>query len=321
MSDSKFDELVNSGEELPVTTKEEAASQGFTFYWTGKPCMKGHRSKRTVCDAKCVACNYLSVGHDARQRAVSESRTTAAEMTIGVRKQQVVLEAYAKSSSIEDAAKSIGMTVPQLNVQMARNLAFSAKMGALEKRLRVSKQNQEQVYSHKDVEWTDEMRATFIRAYIDTGDMSSARDAIGVSPSNYFDEIERNPDFSDQVKAAGPKAMQALEEKAIQLARNGNDKLITLVLKARIKEYGDKITIDQNTNTLVRISDDRLNGRITELLGKYRVIDGSNEHGTSGQGAVAGLIGRDRPETDAGQVPLSVPGHGTATKGTIHKAS
>lgn len=37
-------------------TKSDAKAQGFTYYYTGKPCIRGHDSPRWVCDGHCVKC-------------------------------------------------------------------------------------------------------------------------------------------------------------------------------------------------------------------------------------------------------------------------
>ena len=43
-------------EVMQIITKEEAKAQGLTHYYTGKPCNRGHDSKRYVSVNKCVQC-------------------------------------------------------------------------------------------------------------------------------------------------------------------------------------------------------------------------------------------------------------------------
>ena len=41
---------------MEIITRAEAKAQGLTHYYTGKPCNKGHDSKRYVSVNKCVQC-------------------------------------------------------------------------------------------------------------------------------------------------------------------------------------------------------------------------------------------------------------------------
>lgn len=316
VDEKKLQELVNSGPELPVMERIEAKNAGLLFYWSGKPCAKyGHMAKRRTSDSTCTACKYLTDTtskenafelNKAKMQEIQDKGTV--EATIGVRKQQEVLERYAKTGSIESAARVIGLTVPQLNVQLAKSAVFAAKMTALERRLKVMKDNKDEIYTPSDLVWTDDLRDKFITAYIDTGSMAEARQAVGASPSNYFTELADNPDFASRVKDAKPKANQVLEEIAIGLAKKGNDKLLTVVLKALLPEYGDKLKIESTSLSYIRLSDDALQARIAEIANKYRVIDGSvSDVAERSRGAI-GLLGRDGPETDEEQVPVSVSG-------------
>jgi hypothetical protein len=113
--------------------------------------------------------------------------------------------------------------------------------------------------------WTLENTAKLIDAYVDTGDIGFARDAVGVRPSEYRRELERNEVFAAAIAEAEPKAQKHLEERAIQLALRGNDKLLVAVLKARLPEYRDSIKIEQTH--VVRLSDEELDRRIRRFTG------------------------------------------------------
>src|SRR5690625_935090 len=41
-----------------ITSRKEAKSLGLTHYFTGKPCIRGHTSKRWVSSGKCMSCHY-----------------------------------------------------------------------------------------------------------------------------------------------------------------------------------------------------------------------------------------------------------------------
>lgn len=315
IDEAKLRELATNGPQLPVMERVQAKTEGHPFYWVGRPCAKGHKAQRRTSDGTCCACKYLTDAtskensaalHKAKMLEIQERG--GPEVGIGVRKQQEILERYAKTGSLELAAKIADLTVPQLNVQLAKSAVFAAKMTALERRLKVMKANEkEEEYAPCNLIWTDDLRNRFITAYIDTGSKAEAREAVGASSSNYFTEIAENSDFASRVKEAEPKANQVLEEIAIGMAKKGNDKLLTAILKAKIPEYGDKLKIEQTSLSFVRLSDDALQSRVLELANKYSmVIDGSIADDSSRSRGIAGLLGRDGSETDEEQVPISV---------------
>lgn len=41
---------------LQITTRAEAKKRGLKYYYTGKPCGRGHDSVRQTSNANCVAC-------------------------------------------------------------------------------------------------------------------------------------------------------------------------------------------------------------------------------------------------------------------------
>lgn len=65
--------------EYEIITLSEARSQGLTHYFTGKPCKRGHMTKRLVSSNSCVACNvvnskkYYSENND-KERALRRNR-------------------------------------------------------------------------------------------------------------------------------------------------------------------------------------------------------------------------------------------------------
>lgn len=43
---------------MKIISRKEAKSLGLTHYFTGKPCKRGHISKRWSCSGTCIACHY-----------------------------------------------------------------------------------------------------------------------------------------------------------------------------------------------------------------------------------------------------------------------
>jgi len=322
-------QMVN-GLNMPVMTKAEAIKDGLMFFWTGNPCEKGHFSKRRVKGGACQACVtiqsqiYKKDRSEAAKLRRAEKRDQRAAYTIGYNDQQKVLEVLAKTGDLQQAAKSVNKTLPQLNVQMAKVESFRVAVYNLEKRLKVALENDH--YRPIADLWDQDKRDLFITAYIDTGDIQSAREAIKVSASIYHKELERNSEFAKAIKEAKPKADLALEERAIQLALKGNDKLLTLILKAKLPEYKDKLQIEQNTT--VRLSDAQIETKIIGLFSKYKdiiegeVVDnGSIENDVGGKDGTPFEPRRIGSEEEVQQIGIYVPSDRETVKVQISEAS
>jgi hypothetical protein len=123
--------------------------------------------------------------------------------------------------------------------------------------------------------WTAEKRARLIERWVDTGDIAGARDAIGVTPSEYLRELDRNEDFAEAVRRAEPLANRILEERAYELALAGNDKLLTKVLAAKFpNQYRESVKLDiMQTSRVAAMTDEQIEARIRQLQGKRDAID------------------------------------------------
>lgn len=316
-----FEKLAVSGLDMPIMSHKEAKAAGLRFFWTGNSCVHGHNSKKLTVNGGCAACQWLYAKERKRRKATEirdkkqDEQAQKADQTLGFRKRQKALEVYAKTSSLEQAANAIDLSLAQLNVHIAKSASLASSFYALEKRLKVLEEQRPKTTVKGKFKWNEEKRDLLIRTYVDTGDIAQARDACGCTPSQYNDELEANPDFADRVDIAKPKAIQALEERAIQMALRGNDKILTLVLKAKLPEYKDKIQIDQTTT--VKLSDEQLNGRIASLLQRYArtIIDITPVRPPSGflsdeserQGSLTQESGAGRVEANTEQVLLHVP--------------
>jgi hypothetical protein len=106
--------------------------------------------------------------------------------------------------------------------------------------------------------------------------------------------------FFERVKEANPLAHLALEERAMQLALAGNDKLLTKILSVKMPEYKDNIKVDVNVTE--KLDDRQLNARLSRLLDKLRppVIEGVVvEIAETRAIAASGASGRDGSEEES----------------------
>jgi hypothetical protein len=265
-------------------SRAEAKARGWPTFFDGSACRYGHRAPRYMSNPRlCIGCHRLSKGKPLigstdggtpeykprtyKQRAVPAAAPAAAVAVAPLepdRLEKRFLEAYASYRDVDLAAKHASMTGAQVEARMSYSAVFKAAVNALEDRLGIKHTNPAPAVFI----WTAELRARFIQVYVDTGDIASARDAIRVTPSECFAEIDRNADFAESIRAAEPLAVQALEEKAVQLALAGNDKLLQKVLSVKKPEYRDRLNLDVNTTE--KLSDSQLDTRLARLVAKFR---------------------------------------------------
>jgi len=257
---------------------EEAKFRGWGYCFSATPCRYGHVAPRyTSNPRKCVDCTRLKAGKGTiGERTGIDNKTgkkgtgNASGVIVNVQKPAQVdawerrfLEAYAYHKNFKAACEAISIEESKIEARLSYSGSFRTAYEALEERLGVKKVN-----SSEGFIWTKEKHDKIIEVYINTGDLATARDSIGVTPFEYFQELARNSVFSERLKEADPLAHLALEERAIQLALAGNDKLLTKVLSVKKPEYRENIKVDMNVTE--KLDDRQLQARLSRLLNKLR---------------------------------------------------
>jgi hypothetical protein len=271
-----------------LVPKDEAIARGWPMFYQAEACRYGHTAPRYVSNPRqCVDCFRLKRGKATltaapaqpeykrpyAQRAAAPE-TGAAPPAVARpaepdRTEKMFLGAYAELKDLDVAALRAGVTGAQILARLSWSPVFAAAVKALEDKLGM-------VYVTRETgpfEWTPEKRTRLLEVWVDTGDLATARDSIRVTPSEYFREIERNPEFSTAIEEATPLAVQALEDKATQLALSGNDKLLQKLLTVKKPEYREKL--DLNVNDERKLTDAQLDTQLTRLVTKFRgrIID------------------------------------------------
>ena len=280
-------------------TQEEAQARGWSMFWTGAACRYGHQAARKTANPNaCSDCDrekrsQTPIYPRARNQQFYESPRrppkvaplavatpsipNASPAPIVVMQQpapapkppevdqtdRAFLTAYAELRDIEAAAIACGCTAAQINSRRSHAKPLDEAMSKLEAELAIPKY----VPAPTDFEWDEDKRARLLEAYIDSGNLAIARDAIKCTPSNLWREIDVNPRFSAQLDAARVRAAQVFEEVAHAQALAGNDRLLPIVLRAeRPDKYQEKSRLDIFNNDLNRLTDTQLNDRIFALL-------------------------------------------------------
>lgn len=274
-----------------IVTLAEAKARGWTYFYETTVCRYGHQAPRFVSNTRlCVDCRRTKDGKEpiGVKAGGSHFRPQPAQMRkppdeFTPRKrvdptepqpdaaEKRFLEVYAMHQDLDRAAAEVRLTRAQIEARLSYSKVFRDAVQELEERLGLTRTP----VPTGPYEWTDEKRHRLVTVFIDTGDLATARDAIRVTPSEYFLELERNGSFAAAIKEAEPKAFKALEERAIQLALAGNDKLLTKILTAKMPEYRESVKVDVNQTTTVKLDDKALNAKLATLLGRHRnrIID------------------------------------------------
>ena len=281
---STYPDLYNHAPTRNVS-REEALARGWRYYFDGGSCRAGHVAPRPISNASaCVDCSRIKrglppIGAAARHQRfnapgagrppanapAAPAALAAATVREPDARDKRFLAALAEHRDPEKACATVGATRPGIDARLSYDPAFRDAVRDLCERMLI-------VWTlpptPTSFAWTDEKRAQFIQVWIDTGDIATAREAVGCTPSAYFAELESNTDFQAAVDRAKPLAAAALEDRAHALALAGNSKLLEKLLAAKKpEEYGDRLRVDVHSNNLRSLTDEQLTNRLAALAG------------------------------------------------------
>ena len=259
---------------------DEAKARGWTYFYDARTCRKGHQAPYFVSNINlCVDCVRIRRGkqtiggkaggsHERREYKRAEPVPTGATTapTVTVKQQEPdriekqFLVAYADLKDFAKACDQVGVSMPHMQGRMSWSSVFRLAVADLENRVGIT----HIPAAAENFEWNEDKHHRLIEVYVDTGDIATARDSISVTPSEYYRELKRNQDFYARVMEAEQLAWNALEEKAVQLARNGNDKLLQKILTAKKPEYRDSLKLDVKVEE--RLTDAQLRTEAARLI-------------------------------------------------------
>lgn len=263
----------------------EATARGFSMAYDGRTCRYGHQSAFWVSNEnRCVECERKKKGlppiypTSKAQTFYAEPRTPRKDATTPIviqapsikqpepdRNDKAFLTALAELRDFNAAAIAAGSTRALIESRISCNKLFADAVSDMCDRNMI----QRPPPRRKKFEWDDEKRELLVTTYIDTGELESARAAVGCSPSQFYAEVDSNHAFRTALDEAAPRAARVLEDVGIRLSKAGNDKLLTATLKAKLpNEYGDRIKLDIH-NATDKMTDEQLAAR---LLGTLKTL-------------------------------------------------
>lgn len=227
--------------------RDEAIHRGWRYFFEGRACPSGHIAPRPVKNpSSCVDCDHIRSGRPTIGRVgPPEVRKSGRPPTRvpgrlsptrakneGLRPvepskgQKAFLTAYAELKDFDAAAKKVGITPSVIESQLCYSPVFRDAFKALEERTGV----RHQVNFDEDFEWDEGKEAFFIRTYVNTGLLESARDSIRVTNFDFEEHLKDSPDFAAQVKEAEPLAIKLIKGRALRAIMDGNPQAIIKAL-------------------------------------------------------------------------------------------
>ena len=99
---------------------------------------------------------------------------------------------------------------------------------------------------------TRERKARALAGYRELGTVAAAVERAGIVRSTWYDWIERDSAFAEQVDTLREAITDRLEAEAIRRAEDGSDSLLRFLLRGQRREiYGDRTQIDASGSVTV----------------------------------------------------------------------
>jgi hypothetical protein len=259
-------------------SEDEANFRGWPLFYDGRKCRYQHQAARYASNPnQCTDCHRLKRGKEPvygktggepeykqrpyKQRAPDPVGTLPAVKPLEPNaSEKEFLVAYAETKDFLAACDRAKFKQAQIHMRLSVSKVFKDACNDLETRLGIK----QTIPFAGEFDWDEDKRTRLLTVYIDTGDIAAARDSIGCTATQFYKELEANGDFQLKLDAAKPLADNALEERAVQFALAGNDKLLAKILSAKKPEYRERMQMDLNLTE--KLTDDQLNKRLAQLV-------------------------------------------------------
>jgi hypothetical protein len=255
-------------------TKDEAAYRKWKHFYIGETCRWGHMAPRYVINGKCIDCQRVTEGRDpiggkgtaeyVGKQSVYKQRdksiTTAKPAEPDSLEKRFIVE-YVKTKSFAQAAQICGRTEAEFLGRLSYDKVFREAVNRLEEENGLSRT----ASLTETYEWDDDKRRVLMHTYINTGDLAAAMRSVGVSNFYFTKELEENPVFREDMEKAQVMGLEQLERNAISLAVTGkSDKLLPMVMKAKLPDYRDSVKVDMNVTQ--KLTPGQINEQFGQLL-------------------------------------------------------
>lgn len=264
-------------------SQEEAKARGWKHFWTGEPCVGGHRAARYVSNGSiCVDCTRVEKGQlPVYGKGVPEldtprgaggfarpyTRRTAAVAASAPQPssaERLFLTKYAELKDFALAADACGRTESEFLAILSWNQVFRDAVNRLEEELGIARTQKISEF----FDWDDDKRKSFLFTYANTADMKQALRSVGVTNVQFHRELADNADFQRDFDEATQIARSVFDHAAGAAAIKGDSRMLGRVAANFFPEkYGESLKMDLNVKQNLTL--DQSHAKIAALLSRF----------------------------------------------------
>jgi len=257
----------------------EAKARGWKLFWTGEPCVTGHRAARYVSNHSiCSDCQRIERGkvpvygkgvpelEAARKaRAYTQKNTQAIQgPPQPSASEKLFLTKYAELKDFSLAADACGRTEAEFLAILSWNTLFRDSVNRLEESIGVARTQQ----VTDEFDWTDDKRRSFLITYANTADMKQSLRSLGATNVQFHKELSTNGDFQRDFADAADIAKYVFDHAASAAAIKGDARMLGRVAASFFPEkFGENLKVDLKVTQ--NLSLDQAHAQITNLLSRF----------------------------------------------------
>jgi hypothetical protein len=257
---------------------DEAKAREWKHFWTGQPCVTGHRAARYVSNPSiCVDCQRIERGQlpvygkgvpeleaARKQRAYTQKNTAPAGPPQPSAAEKNFLAKYAEHKDFSLAADACGRTESEFLAILSWNQMFRESVNRLEESLGIARTQK----ITEEFDWDDDKRKTFLLTYANTADMKEALRSIRATNVQFHKELVDNPDFQRDFDEAAQLARNVFDHAASSSAIKGDSRLLGRIASNLFPEkFGENMKVDLNVKQNLTAA--QINAEITQLISGF----------------------------------------------------
>jgi len=258
----------------------EAKGRGWKHFWTGEPCVRGHRAARYVSNpSHCVDCARIDGGHvPAYSKGVPELDTPrgsggfaraytrrdtapAASSPQPSSAEKLFLTKYAELKDFVLAAEASGRTESEFLAILSWNETFRNAVNRLEESIGIARTRQVTEF----FDWTEDKQQSFLITYANTADMKQSLRSVGATNVQFHRELASNADFQRAFDDAHQVSRAVFDHAASAAATKGDARMLGRIAANLFPEkYGENMKVDLNVKRTLTL--DEAHAQLATLL-------------------------------------------------------
>jgi hypothetical protein len=260
-------------------SRAEAVARGWKLFWSGEPCVTGHRAARYVSNGSiCSDCQRIERGkvpvygkgvpelEEARRaRAYTQKHTvTAAGPPQPTASEKLFLTKYAEFKDFSVAAEACGRSDTEFLAILSWNQTFRDAVNRLEEDMGVTRTQS----VTDEFDWTEEKTRSFLITYANTADIKQSLRSVGATNVQFHKELASNAEFQHGFDDASQIARSIFDHAASASAIKGDARMLGRIAANFFPEkFGENLKMDLKVTQ--NLSLDQAHAQISHLLSRF----------------------------------------------------